>query len=609
MKALETGKLYVKDVFSEARFYRIPEYQRPYVWGTEQIHDLLNDTSAAMDEAPDKEYFIGCMIWNSVEERSNDYRYPCQDILDGQQRFISLFLLHAVLRDLSKDKDLEKKVQNRLKQEEDKYDNVPERHRVVFVIRRDKTFLEEWVLPPGKTVKVDDLKQISNDEGESVSVRRMAAALIDMVEWWNQRLTGFSEDEKQKYLSSFFRYLSNKVLALFLATPDNLDDAYNLFTVLNSRGLQLQSADILRAQNLRQVPDESKRKELAGDWESYEDVVRDPLKSFDELLKYIFLAKVRFTSGKTKSLKHTFEYLVERGDVTRGEGFFKLIGRYVEHFDKASSGTIKIDSGQLTNFENVFFIISQTIGSAFLMPLLHYRELFGDEQILEFLIKLDNLVSMSWLLGRRTLEQRMFILIRQMDEIVKEDGSRSQRATRFLESDALKFEFKHQTSNTYLSLEDFKSVLESEIWGAFGGSRLNKTRYLLLKLDFLYGNKHTKLAFNRAISSVEHIMPRKPKEAAKISLEDHSNWVHRLGNLVLLDKKKNSSLSNSNYSKKKKKYQKAFESRPYTNSIFINNDSWDIPKLEQQHDKVCDLLYRYYQKNSLAGLEELRASV
>ena len=36
MKSLETGKLYVKDVFSEARFYRVPEYQRPYVWGLQQ---------------------------------------------------------------------------------------------------------------------------------------------------------------------------------------------------------------------------------------------------------------------------------------------------------------------------------------------------------------------------------------------------------------------------------------------------------------------------------------------------------------------------------------------------------------------------------------------
>lgn len=55
----------------------------------------------------------------------------------------------------------------------------------------------------------------------------------------------------------FFRYLSNKVLALFLATPDNLDDAYNLFTVLNSRGVQLRAGDILKAQNLRHIQDEA----------------------------------------------------------------------------------------------------------------------------------------------------------------------------------------------------------------------------------------------------------------------------------------------------------------------------------------------------------------
>ena len=76
---------------------------------------LPNDITSAMDADPGKEYFIGYMIWNKVSEESNGYRFENLDILDGQQRFITLFLLHAVLRDLSVDPKLASKVGERLK--------------------------------------------------------------------------------------------------------------------------------------------------------------------------------------------------------------------------------------------------------------------------------------------------------------------------------------------------------------------------------------------------------------------------------------------------------------------------------------------------------------
>jgi uncharacterized protein with ParB-like and HNH nuclease domain len=59
---LITGKKYIKDIFSQEQFFNIPEYQRPYVWGEEQIVALLEDISKAMDNDMTKEYFLGCMI-------------------------------------------------------------------------------------------------------------------------------------------------------------------------------------------------------------------------------------------------------------------------------------------------------------------------------------------------------------------------------------------------------------------------------------------------------------------------------------------------------------------------------------------------------------------
>jgi uncharacterized protein with ParB-like and HNH nuclease domain len=41
---IRSEKILLKDVFS--LWFRIPEYQRLYVWGYEEIHDLLDDLNA-----------------------------------------------------------------------------------------------------------------------------------------------------------------------------------------------------------------------------------------------------------------------------------------------------------------------------------------------------------------------------------------------------------------------------------------------------------------------------------------------------------------------------------------------------------------------------------
>ena len=255
---LDTGKKYVKDIFASDCFYNIPEYQRPYVWEEDQVLTLLEDFSNAKEYDDKKEYFLGCMIWNS-KRTLGQIEYICQDILDGQQRFITLFLLHAVIRDLSKNDKLKAKVEERLRQEQDEFDEIPERNRIVFEIRNDSEFLDKYVLEPNGTKELKELKKIS-DNHESNSIRNMARAILAMHYWWSDHERQKGEKEFQKNLESFFTYISNKVVTLYLATPDNLDDAYNLFTVLNSRGVQLQVGDILRAQNLRSIENDKKRK-------------------------------------------------------------------------------------------------------------------------------------------------------------------------------------------------------------------------------------------------------------------------------------------------------------------------------------------------------------
>jgi hypothetical protein len=123
----------------------------------------------------------------------------------------------------------------------------------------------------------------------------------------------------------------------------------------------------------------------------------------------------------------------------------------------------------------------------------------------------------------------------------------------------------------------------------------------------LTGNLNNRLYLNKAQASLEHILPQKPKAPAwQVSEEYHAEWLHRLGNVVLVDTKKNASLSNSSFLDKRHKYSTYIEGRANTNYVFITYQQWDAQTLEQNHHRVVNLLKAYYTGNSLQTLKDIR---
>lgn len=602
---LDTGKKYVKDIFTSDSFYNIPEYQRPYVWEEDQVLTLLEDFSNAKEYDEKKEYFLGCMIWNS-KKAGGQIEYICQDILDGQQRFITLYLLHAVMRDLSQNDKLKSKVEERLKQEYDEFDEIPERIRIAFEIRDDSEFLEKYILVPDKTKNIDELKKIS-DTHESVSIKNMARAIIAMHSWWDGFEKQKGEKEFQKYLESFFTYVSNKVVTLYLATPDNLDDAYNLFTVLNSRGVQLQVGDILRAQNLRSIEDDGKRKKYAEKWTDFGNSINSPYRSFDDFLWALVHIKMKYRSDDNLNLTKAFNFMYHREYIQKGIPTFDFVGTYVTHYKAITNHEIEPENtGKL--FSNLVLILNSVFGSQYLAPLMHYRQCFGDYRILDFLIKLDNLLSVMWLVGKRTVQTRIFIILRKMDELVLEFKVGGQSAAdAFLSSDVLRYDYDDEKASTTIDIEEFFEMIKNEDWGNYAGTRINKTRYLLLKLDLLYGALTTTLQFDRKVSSVEHILPRTIENSNwHIEPEFHSQYVHKLGNLVLVDRSKNSSMNNKRYSAKKEIYTNYIETRANTNYVFMTYPEWTKENLLYNQRRVEYLFRYYYEGNSLETVLEFK---
>ena len=237
---IDSGKILIKDVFQQ--WYRVPEYQRPYVWGADEVSDLLEDVADALETRPDSQYFLGSIVFQSqVRRDASGSTYEEHDLLDGQQRLTTCLILHAVGRDLTNNHTLQETCHKAIFQEENQFDGVPERMRIVYDIRAEvRDFVQKFLKPIHGTDDENGLREAL--KAEEVSVRNIAAAIMQIREYFHQ----FSSAK----LESFFTFFRNRVLLIYVASTQ-LEDAFRLFTVLNDRGMKLRNSDILKTLNLQ----------------------------------------------------------------------------------------------------------------------------------------------------------------------------------------------------------------------------------------------------------------------------------------------------------------------------------------------------------------------
>ena len=256
---IETKKVNINKLFTDF-WFRVPEYQRSYKWGSEEIDELLDDVRHAQGTAKDKEYFLGSVVLQKYLRTSGSLTYTCYDVLDGQQRLTTLLITMAVLRDLATDAQLKARAVEAIYQEENQYENQPERIRIEFLIRDEVgDFVEKFLKPDRGTEQRDLLEQCA--ELPNVSVSNMATATLYLRGW----LGALAPEE----LNRLAVFLFNKVIVIYVAA-ESLDDAFRLFTILNNRGLPLTNSDILKSMNVGTVTNENKRRQYALLWEELE---------------------------------------------------------------------------------------------------------------------------------------------------------------------------------------------------------------------------------------------------------------------------------------------------------------------------------------------------
>ena len=570
---IKCEKKIIREIFS--MWYCIPDYQRSYVWDTDQVRDLLDDTFVAYQENKDAQYFLGSMVLKINEKTDHGVTYTEFELLDGQQRLTTIFLILAAMRD--KMPDYASTIAPFLYQPENAILQQPERMRILFNIRSDvRDFVNDYVKPVNATSdNLAVLKEYAKSKDINVSVKNMANTVLVAREFL---------EENQPDLVGYLQYFLNKVLMIYVATEE-LQDAFQLFTVLNNRGVKLSSSDILKAENLRELSDDV-RADWAKKWEDMESYFGE---DFDKFLSHVRTILVKKKANMTllkefeenvysdkeydRSLK---QYVTRTPLLTKGKATFDFVysfyNTYIEVFE--NDHTVTSGNYQINNYLK---LMDTGLGADYwVAPVMDYYRRYHMDHFLEFLKALDKKLSADWIVSTSPT-----LRIEHVNNILKE----------IEKCDFAEDLFKSDVFD--INIDDFERVLRGDIYGK------RFAKYLLIKLDLLYLGDTTPLNPS-SVASIEHILPQNPYGDSQwvkdFTEEDRDEWTDKLGNLVLISRRKNTAQGNLDFDKKKDKYfTKNVEVFPNSIRVYQKYATWTLADLKQNHSDVVTKLLNEYK--------------
>ncbi|SDS78129.1 Protein of unknown function [Nocardioides scoriae] len=515
MKDLAAGELPLRKIFSSDFEFAIPDYQRPYAWGREQALQLLDDLEGALSRDTDEPYFLGSIV---LVKKSVDSR---ADVIDGQQRLTTLSILFAVLRDLTSNSQLASELARIVVEPGEIMAGTSTKPRLTLR-KRDATFFTNHVQTPGaisQLVSLDD-SQLATDAQRAIKYNAMA---------FQQRLSAWTDDKRR----SLAAMLGSRTFLVVVSTPD-LNSAHRIFSVMNARGLDLTPADIFKSKVIGDIGDtDGNALEYAEKWEQEEvDLGRD---AFAELFGHIRTIFLKERASKVL-LQEFDEGVLSRYLPGTGRQFVDdVLIPYSDAYERLLTQNFPDDAtwGPVNNWLRR---LMQVDNDSWRPPALWaLREHKNDPRTLaDLLQKLERLAA-SMLLRRVYATPRGIRYADLLKQLERGEGL-----------SAAAFELSED------EVKDTRRKLDDHIYLV-----APVRRYVLLRLDELLA-KQPGVSYQHKMITVEHVLPQNPRTDSSwvrdFTEEQRQDWTHRLGNLVLLNRAKNSEAQNYDFAKKKDKY-------------------------------------------------------
>ena len=511
MKEIKSAKIKVMDVFKN--WYIVPSYQRHYVWEEDNINALLEDIKDNYLERNDEEYFLGSYIIQSKNDNN--------DLLDGQQRITTLFLLFAFLRDYERtENQYRSEFQDYIYQGAKPMSGIKERVRLTYEIRGNvKSFINEFIIPTNSIIdKWEAIKEKANDSKENISIQHMCRALLCFKKFFDENDT--------IDIVQYVTFINTNMVMIYISA-DTLEDAFRMFSIMNDRGVKLSNADILKSSNLEVISDKKDMESYAREWE---ELQADLGNDFDRFLSYVRTLYVK-TKAKLGLLEEYNKNIFKTGKLKMGKDFFESIKSYYNIYNSI----IQLDNNNNYEYCNLINVLnSGNLPTDWVPVIMSYYKKYKEQDLTAFAKKLACKAIADMVCGESPTKR-----IENLNKIMPaiEDSSNPAELL----------------SNTHLFAFDkelFLNNIQTDVY------RKSYAKTLLLMLEYMY--QDNSILHTYSFVSIEHILPQNPSPnsqwCADYTDEERINNVDKIGNLCIIGRRKNTSLGNLDYQNKRKRY-------------------------------------------------------
>lgn len=536
-------------IFSSDFEYHIPAYQRPYAWTVEETDTLFDDLySFYASEQEDENYFLGSIV---LIKENTDRK---ADVIDGQQRLTTLTILFSILADNLADPDDKSSCMEILQEKGNKLAGIASQPRV-FLREWDQPFFNKYI----QNVKIDDLLKLDPASLDTESKKHIQENCRSLKDKFKET---FQNDEEE--LLKFSNFLLNRCYLVAVSTPSQAS-AFRVFSVMNSRGLDLLPTDIIKSETIGKLPSDL-QKTYTDKWENLENLVgRD---GFNEVFTH---TRTIFTMEKAKkNLLDEFRIYVVPKTTPKA-----LVDEYLEPYTMAYMKLKNCEYTSSKNAEeinNYLYWLNKNNNYDWMPPAILFMSMYPDDTdyLLWFVRKLERIASYLQVTAQDANHRmaRYKFILAEMKE--RPDSS--------LNNPICNIEL------TEWEKEEFLRTLDGEIY-TMPAARRN---YIIQRLDSFVSDGGA--TYNAKLFTIEHVLPQNPSTGSEWfdiwpESKERQYWLNRIANLVPLTRQRNSAAQNYDFDTKKTKY---FSTKSGTSSYqlttqVINIDKWtpDIVKQRQ----------------------------
>lgn len=541
-------------VFKGDFAYRIPSYQRPYSWEKGHAEELFSDIHGFSEEGSADGYFLGSIVLIKEDKK------PAAEVIDGQQRLTTLSILICCLAELARDfgQDVGN-FRGYLYEAGNELEGLAPQARLTLR-DRDQTFFAQYI----QGLKIDELRSLDLAQLDNDAQRNIARNAL--------HLRNLTKDtiRDTAHLKRFASFLLTECFLVVISTPTQ-ESAFRVFSTMNSRGLDLRPTDILKSEILGQIQ-EGERDAYAKKWEDREaDLGRE---EFNNLFGHI---RTLYRPEKQRAtLLEEFRKYVLTAEMDAKDFVDKILVPHVDAYQVILEGSYKASTADAERVNRALAWLGRIDHIDWIPAALAIMTRWRNKPAVaaEFFEQLERLAA--WLLIVHIgVSQRITRYARVIDGVTA--GKKPSEISRLAISGK--------------DIELLVEFLEDDIY-TFSRRRLN---YIILRLDsFMSDNA---VSYDHKKLTIEHVLPQTvsprsqwaqwwPKE------EDREVWVHRLANLVALNRNRNSSAGNRDFAEKVDTYFKGNKNVPsYTlTTKMLGVRCWKMADLEKRQAELINVM-------------------